>query len=421
MSEPAAASLPNAAARPTPVRLRRNTSFRMLWIGQLLSDTGSEMGLIAYPLLILALTRSPVLAGVVGTAREISLICLQLPAGALSDRFDRRLTMIACDTVRAALLAVLGILIAADLATWPAVLLVSLIEGAAGGLFDPSAAAALPVIVPDEQLVEAWAATEGRTWAASLAGPALGGLLFGLGRAVPFLADAFSYAISFGTVSRIRGRFRPEQAPERKALRHEVLDGLKIVWQIPLLPAMVVRAPLVNFAFNGVLFAITVGLRQHGVSATVIGLVQAVIMVGGVLGAPVAPLLQRRLRPSTMAITMTLAGTVVFSIAAVVIPSPLVALPVAVVVLLSPAANSGLFAAALRQAPEEMRGRVTSTVTTTAMALAALAPLLAGLLVEHVSASWAVGAFAGAQAAAAVLALVMPGLRDADSPPTAPA
>lgn len=149
--------------------------------------------------------------------------------------------------------------------------------------------------------------------------------------------------------------------------------------------------------------------------------VPPVIMVGGVLGAPVAPLLQRRLRPSTMAITMTLAGTVVFSIAAVVIPSPLVALPVAVVVLLSPAANSGLFAAALRQAPEEMRGRVTSTVTTTAMALAALAPLLAGLLVEHVSASWAVGAFAGAQTAAAVLTLVMPGLRDADPPPTAPA
>jgi MFS family permease len=71
----------------------------MLWIGQLLSDTGSEMGLIAYPLLILALTHSPVLAGVVGTARQITLICLQLPAGALSDRFDRRLTMIACDTL----------------------------------------------------------------------------------------------------------------------------------------------------------------------------------------------------------------------------------------------------------------------------------------------------------------------------------
>jgi MFS family permease len=418
VSKPTAAGMPGTIARPRPVPLRRNAGFRMLWIGQLLSDTGSQIGLIAYPLLILALTGSPVLAGVVFTAREIALICLQLPAGALSDRFDRRLTMIACDAVRAALLVLLGILIAVHLASWPVVLVVSVIEGVAGGLFDPSATAALPTIVSEEQLVEAWAATEGRTWAANLVGPALGGLLFGLGQAIPFLADAFSYAISFGTVSRIRGRFRPEQAPDRKALWHELLDGLKIVWQIPLLRALMVRAPLVNFAFNGVLFAITVGLRQHGISATVIGLVQGGIMAGGVLGAPVAPLLQGRLRPSTMALAMTLAGTLLFVIAALLMPSPLVALPVAAVVLLAPAANSGLFASTLRQTPEQLRGRVISTISVMAMALAALAPLLAGLLVEHVSASWAVGAFAAAMAIAAVLTLVMPGLQDADSPPT---
>ena len=114
-------------------------------------------------------------------------------------------------------------------------------------------------------------------------------MLFGLGRAVPFLADAVSYAASFGTVSRIRGRFRPEQAPERKALWREVADGLRLVWQVPLLRAVMVRAPLVNFAFNGVLFTITLALRQHGTSAAVIGLVQAAIMAGGLLGALVAP------------------------------------------------------------------------------------------------------------------------------------
>jgi MFS family permease len=417
MSEQAAAR-PDASAGQEPVSLRRNSGFRMLWVGQLLSDTGSEMSLIAYPLLILALTGSPVVAGVVGTVRQATLICLQLPAGALSDRFDRRLTMIACDTVRAALLAVLGVLVALHLASWPVVLVVSLIEGAAGGLFDPSAAAALPSIVAKEQLVDAWAATEGRTWAAGLAGPALGGLLFGAGRAVPFLADAVSYAVSFITVSRIRGRFRPERAPERKALRHEVLDGLRLVWNIPLLRAVAVLGPLVNFAFNGVLFAITVGLRQHGTSASVIGLVQGGIMAGGVLGAPVAPLLQRRLRPRAMFLAMNLAGTLLFAVAAVVIPSPLVALPVAVLVLLAPAGNSGLLASAQRQAPEQMRGRVSSTVTMTAMSLAALAPLLAGLLIEHVSASWAIGAFAAADAVAAVLTLAMPGLRDADTQPT---
>jgi MFS family permease len=226
----------------------------MLWIGQLLSDTGSEIGLLAYPLLILALTHSAVLAGVVGTARAITLLCLQLPAGALSDRLDRRLTMIVCDSVRAVLLAVLGILIVLHLASWPVVLVVSLIEGGAGAIFDPAATAALPGIVPDEQLERAWAATEGRSYGASLAGPAIGGVLFGLGRAVPFLADAVSYGISFGTVSRIRGRFRSERAVERKALWREVADGLRLVWRVPILRAVVIQAPLVNFAFMGVIF-----------------------------------------------------------------------------------------------------------------------------------------------------------------------
>jgi hypothetical protein len=163
----------------------------MLWIGQLLSGTGTEIGMLAYPLLILALTHSAVLAGVVGTARAIAVLCLQLPAGAL----------------------------------------------------------------------------------------------FGLGRAVPFLADAVSYGISFGTVSRIRGRFRPEQAAGRKALWREVADGLHLVWRVAVLRAVVITAPLVNFAFTGVLFTITLALRQHGTSTTVIGLVQGAIAAAMTIAA----------------------------------------------------------------------------------------------------------------------------------------
>ena len=73
-------------------------------------------------------------------------------------------------------------------------------------------------------------------------------------------------------------------------------DGLRIVWQVPLLRAVMIMAPLVNFAFNGVTFTITLALRQHGTSTAVIGLVQAAIAVGGLLGALVAPRLQGRLR-----------------------------------------------------------------------------------------------------------------------------
>jgi MFS family permease len=410
-----ASEIRTAAGGPQPVSLRRNLGFRMLWIGQLLSDTGSEIGMLAYPLLILALTHSPVLAGVVGTAREITIICLQLPAGALSDRFDRRLTMIICDSVRAVLLAVLGVLILLDRASWPVVLVVGVIEGGANAIFNPAATAALPAIVADGQLEQAWAATEGRTYGAALTGTALGGVLFGLGRAVPFLADAVSYMVSFGTVSRIRGRFRPETAASRKALWREVIDGLQLVWREPFLRAVMILAPLINFAFNGVLFTITLGLRQHGSSGAVIGLVQAAIAAGGILGAVVAPRLQGRVRLRTLVTVMTLAQTLLLGAAALIMPSPLVAVPVAIVPLLAPAASAALFAVLLRSAPEDMRGRVTNTVGMVAMSLAALAPLLAGLLVQRVSAAWAMGAFAAAMAVAAGLTLTLPGLREAES------
>ena len=68
----------------------------------------------------------------------------------------------------------------------------------------------------------------------------------------------------------------------------------------------------------------------------------------------------------------------------------------------------------LRGAPEEMRGRIVNTVLMVATGLAALAPLVAGLLVQHVSGSWAVGAFALTMAAAAGLCLALPGLRNAE-------
>ena len=406
-----------AASVPWPVPLRRNKGFRMLWTGQLLSDTGTQIGGLAYPLLILALTHSAVLAGVAGTARAITLLCLQLPAGALADRFDRRLTMIICDTMRAALLAVLTVLIVARLAAWPIVMAASVIEGGAGAIFTPAAAAALPGIVPDGQLEQAWAATEARTYGASLAGPALGGVLFGLGQAVPFLADAVSYGVSSGTVNRIRGRFQPQNTAGRKALWREVADGLQLVWQVPILRAVTLQTPLVNFAFTGVIFTITLAMRQHGTSTAVIGLVQAAIAVGGLLGAVMAPRLQGRMRLATLATMITLAGSLLFGAAAPLVPSPLVAAPVALALLLAPAANAALFAALMRGAPEEMRGRVTSTVVMAATALAALAPLIAGLLVQRVSGAWAVGAFAATMAAAAVLCLALPGLRQARGAP----
>lgn len=406
----------DAAAEPraTPVPLRRNLNFRLLWIGQVLSSTGSSAATLAYPLLILALTHSPVIAGAVGTVVLAVQFCLRLPAGALSDRLDRRLTMIVCDSLRAVLLGVLAVLVLFHLISWPFVLGIALLDQGADVIFNPASNAALPAIVADEQLAEAWAATEGREYAASLAGPAIGGALFGLARSVPFFGDAVSYLVSAATSSRLRGRFRPPLATERKALWREAVEGVAVVWREPLLRVVVVQAPLLNFTFSGVIFTIILALRKHGTEPGVIGLVEAGVSAGGLLGALAAARLQKRLRLSRLVMVVSVAAVAMFAVAALIIPSPLVAVPIAVSCFLSPSANAALFAAMLRSTPEQLRGRVSNTLIMMATGLDSLAPLAAGLLVQRAGGGWALGFFAAITAVAAVLVIVLPGLREAE-------
>jgi MFS family permease len=401
---------------PPVLNLGRNRDFRMLWVGQVLSNVGSNASSIAYPLLVLALTHSAVIAGAVGTISALVAFVLRLPAGALSDRLDRRLTMIVCDGGRALLLALLAAIVLARAATWPLVLLVAVADEAGGVLFSPASTAALPALVAPGQLEKAWAATEARTYAASFVGPALGGALFSLGRAVPFLSDAVSYGISVGTVSRISGTFRaPPQTDGRRSLWAETLDGMRLVWKTALLRAVIIQAPLVNFAVTGAIFTVTLGLRRHGDSAAEVGLVQAGVAVGGLLGALAATPLQGRLRLSRMVIVLTTGGAVLLGLAALVAVTPLVAVPVAAALFLGPPANAALFAAVLRTTPDAMRGRVTNTGIAAAVGLAALAPVTAGTLVQRGSSAWAMAFFAVVMAVAAVLAVALPGLRAAEA------
>src|SRR5919202_453726 len=84
------------------VPLRRNRDFNLLWGGQVLSDLGTRISGIAFPLLVLALTGSPAKAGLLEFFATIPLLTLTLPAGALADRWNRKQTMIVCDSIRCA-------------------------------------------------------------------------------------------------------------------------------------------------------------------------------------------------------------------------------------------------------------------------------------------------------------------------------
>ena len=91
------------ATLPTirPISLWRNRDFMLLWCGQVVSSVGSRVSMLAFPLLVLAITHSPAQAGLIGALRGLPYALFILPAGALIDRWNRKRVMIICDTGRA--------------------------------------------------------------------------------------------------------------------------------------------------------------------------------------------------------------------------------------------------------------------------------------------------------------------------------
>jgi MFS family permease len=391
---------------PTARRsLWRNRNFVLLWIGQGLSDTGGAASALAYPLLILALTRSPILAGAVGTTAAAAGVVARIPAGAWVDQFDRRRLIIGCDIARLAGLAGLGAFVAAGRLWWPVVLLIACVDSVGGVLLDAASYAAMPVVLRDDQLESGWAAVQARGQASSIGGPPLGGALFDVARALPFLVDAVSYLISVGTLAALRGDFA---AGEKSGARvHErVREGFAHIWRTPVLRAFAIQTPLINFAYSGVVFTVPVALRTEGASGAVIGAVLVTLSLGPLVGATIAARISRRVPLQWLVTAIPISSTVLFGLAAVLVPSPSMAAPLAGIGLLAPAANVALMARITRAVPGNLLGRIFSNLQFCAWSLGAVAPVIAGALVAHANGHVAIATFAAADLLAATVAVL---------------
>lgn len=392
--------------------LRRNRNFQLLWIGQSLSALGSNASDLAYPLLVLALTRSPLKAGLVGTFYLIAQMAFRLPAGVIADRVNRRALMLASDFVRLLALGCLGVAVVVSLASWQLVLVVAFVQGSASTFFGPAQGAVVRTVVPPEQRAAAIARNEAGTYGATVAGPPLGGALFALARSAPFLADATSYAISLLTLLGLRGQFNPEPARVgRQGLHRDVAAGIRFVWDTPFLRALVIQFPLMNFALNGAIFAMVVILRVHGVYPAVIGVAESLIAVGGLLGAMSAPWAQRRLSLAALILLLCWGGTALLALAAWQAGSVVMAVPIGLVIFLAPAANASMFARQTLITPDQLQGRVHSVLMFASMALAVVAPAAAGWFIAEISGGAALLIFALALGVAAVIATASPAIR----------
>ena len=371
-----------SAKRPT--RLWRNRDYLLLWSGQTVSSVGTGVSRLAFPLLVLDLTRSAAQAGVVGALEALPYIFLSLPAGALIDRWDRKRVMVLCDIGRALAMGSVPLALRLGRLSFIQLCLVALVEGTLFVFFNLAEVACLPRVVTTAQLPAATAQNQATEGVTQLISPQLGGALYGILRALPFLADAVSYVASVVSLLFIRARFQGERTSARRALRVEILEGLVWLWRQPLIRYIAFLTGGWNFVGAGSVLMLIVLARQQGASPFIVGTLFAIGGVGGIVGSLLATPIQRRFRFGPVIIATIWVGALLFPLYAVA-PSPLwLGVISAGLFVTSPIYNVVQFSYRLSIIPDELQGRVNSVFRLLAFGFQPLGLALTGVLIQTI-------------------------------------
>src|SRR4026207_2306316 len=278
--------------------LKRNRSFRQLWLGQVVSQMGDWFDTIALYTLILQLTGSGRDVGLLLVARFIPSFFFGPISGVIADRFSRQRIMIISDILRA--VVVLGFLFVRRADQLWIIYVLTVLQLGLSTFFEPAKTAAIPSIVEDRELVAANAISS-VTWSAMLTiGAALGGFITGLfGTDVAFVLDAATYLLSAALIASIRVPKRKKRERQKVSLGRllgitETIEGIKYVKDRPRVLAALLVKPAWGIG-GGILTLLAVfGERIFPVGKDAAGGIGVLFTARGI-GTAVGPIVARRI------------------------------------------------------------------------------------------------------------------------------
>lgn len=353
--------------------------------GQGLSALGSSFTSFVLPLLVYQLTGSATNLALSFASGMLPILLFGLIGGAWADRSERKRLMVYADLFRAAIIASIPLLYhMRALPLWwiyAASFIVTLLRI----LFEAAEFAAIPSLASSDNLMEANGRVTASFQAASLVGPALAGLVATVMPVVDVLLfDAFSFLVSALSLLWIRASFNAGVRQERRSIRAEILEGLRYVWEQPVLRSISIMMALVNFVTTVTLVELVLFAKERwGASNFQYGLLVSGGSVGIIVLSLAAGSLRRRFSFSVLALGAQVAyGLLIVAFA--LSPSFWAALPMW-------GAASGfaiLFninITSLRQVivPNHLLGRVVSVARVLAWSATPFGALLGGYLVER--------------------------------------
>ncbi|HEX2849922.1 MAG TPA: MFS transporter [Acidimicrobiales bacterium] len=279
-------------------RLWRHRDFLQLWSAETVSQLGSQVSLLALPLIaIKQLKATPFEVGALSALEFLPFILVGLPAGVWVDRLRRRPILIAGDVGRALALASIPIAWALGALTIWQLYAVGFVTGVLTVFFDVAYMAFLPAIVEGDDLPEGNAKMEISRSGAQIAGPGLAGLLIGaLTAPLAVIVDAVSFLGSAAFIGRIRvHESDPEPDDAAVRMRTQIADGLRYVLGHRLLRPIALSTATTNL-FNSISTAVVLlyFVRRAHLSAGAIGLVLMIGNIGFLFGAALSTRLEHR-------------------------------------------------------------------------------------------------------------------------------
>jgi len=290
-----------------------------LWFAHGVSNLGDGVSQVAYPWLASAVTRSPLLIAAVAVASRLPWLVFTLPAGVITDRFDRRKIIIAMDITRAFLALLVAVAVTFEVDNLPALdtvgsgidlatnwflytvlIVTALLFGCAEVLRDNSAQTFLPEVVEADQLESA----NGKLWSVefvtnSFVGPPLGSFLIGVFVFLPFYFDTATFFVSAALIATLATIARPvKPQAEKKALnfRAEIKEGFTWLWKHELLRPMAIILGCLNGL--GAITAATFILFAQEIldtSVFIFAILGTAGAVGGTVGGILGPKISARL------------------------------------------------------------------------------------------------------------------------------
>lgn len=402
--------------------LRGNRDFKIVAAGQVVSALGDAVTITAMPLLVLFLTGSGALMGVVAALQVVPDLILGMFVGALADRWDRRRMIMWADAGRALLTAAIPLAYWLDGPTMAVVLIVAIPTNTLRLFSDAGLGSALPSLVGRENLGLANSYLEATLSLPFIVGPALAGLMVAsIGAPATLAVDALSFVLSAASMLAVRRELRAEREGKLPTLLADIKDGVAFVWNHRVLRATISYWSAVSITTAGIVptlgFYVTID-RDFG--PELFGYIGSAWSIGYLVGSLAAG----RLRGPRMGLRMMVVGLVIGAQLVTIAVTSFAAVYLVAAALIGGALAVMLITYATLRAsltPDAYLGRVGATSRTLSAGLQPIGLMAAGGIIELADAGVALSAMGAALIAATAVAGLSRSARRASMPAPDPA